>query len=553
MTLASRALLVMCLAAAPPYAGAQGSSVAIERVEPGRWRATYQLDAPARALRFARPAAWYRERAWTVRTAGYRWTRSGSSQVLVAEPRAATRTIVVEFPEFSETLPKEYEFFQPFTDGGVAVYTGHLYATPDSASEIRTVRLVPPTGTNVVVRGQVSSGPTIFRDSIGDGTYAYLGNARPIETASVVAIVDAGMPSWLREAFDEHLPRFFEAYRERLGAALPWKPVVLFSFHDTASSGYSSGGGTLTGLVTMTLTGNAWRTRNDAAFAQAVHLMAHEAAHLWNGQLVASPGDSASWMHEGSADAMANDLLLAAGIIDTARHRANREAALNQCAMAIAAGSVHRAAARGAFRTFYDCGATLALWTEAVVRRATPGADLFTFWRDLIARARPRGTYDESLYFDVLRSARAPDAVVSGMRAFLRDSTVQVVVAGLTTAGVPVRANAVAPPVRQQREYARQALMHLMQAACGRVDFNWGPPAVTGAVQGCAPFGTSHRVAAMEGHDLAAMGAAAFDAVRVRCEQGAPVTLADGTGAVVAAVPCRSSLRARPPWYTLYP
>lgn len=552
----SRAVLLVLLAF--PLAAGRArrtgeAGIVLEQVPSGRWRATYRLAEPARSLRFSRAAAFHRERVWSVVTPGYEWSRSDGAQELQLKPGATpATTITFEFPEFTDNLPKEYEFFQPFTDGSRAIYTGHLNATPAGAPEMRTVTIIPPAGDAVIVRGHVTTGVTTFTDSVGDGTYAYIGSAKPIETPSLVAIVDPGMPDWLKTQFDLKLPRLFAAYTELFGTPLPWKPVVLYSFHDTASSGYSSGGGTLTGLISMTLTGTAWRQESGDAAAQALHLLAHEAAHLWNGQLATSQGDSAAWMHEGSADALANDMLLRFGVIDVTRHRANAEMALNQCASALTEGSIHSAARRGAFSTFYDCGFVMALWSGGAVDKARTAAGLDRFWHDLMAAAVADGRrYDEARYFTVLQASGVPASVTRRMRAFLADTTIAPAVDGLRDAGIAVTRGVVPPPQRLQQQYARAALIHLMASACKRVDLSWGIPARTGAVEGCVPFATPLQVFAVQGYRLRDQGAQLHDAVRQRCAASASVTLQAEDGTIVATVPCSRPLAARPPWYAL--
>ena len=542
-------------------AGAQpsGSSpVTIERVAPGRWRASYTLAAPVDTLRFERPAAFHRERVWQVLTPGYEWARdSGAGQVtqVLRATGAPHREIVFEFGEFADALPKEYELFEAFTDGSVAIYTGHFFATPvgrdalGTGPPIHTVRVIPPSGTSVVVRGRVSHGPVTFTDSVGDGTYVYVGNIVPRETLDVIAIVDPGMPAWLRTQFDRYLPRIFAAYARRFGAKLPWKPEVIYGFKDTTSSGLSSGGGTLTGLVSLALEGAAWRTPSADATAQAFHLLAHESAHLWNGQLVESAGGPASWMHEGGADAMASALLLEFGIIDSARFRSDRDRALNACVADVAAGSVHSAGSRGAFSTFYDCGEVMALWTDAAVRQARPGADVFTFWRDLVAAAVPGRRYDEDMYFAVLERDGVAASRIAPMRAFLDATDFSDAAAGLGDVGVTLVRGGT-PPASSQQSYARAALAHLMASACGgRVNFNWGRVAVTGPLRGCAPFEATLRVAAMDGLRLADQGAAVHDDVEAKCAAGAEVRLAGEDGATVASVACTRPLAPLPPWY----
>ena len=556
-----RACLAAVVTLAPIHdAGAQGfTGIRIERVEPGRWRATYRFSDPVSSLRFVRAAANHRERVWDIVTPGYRWESNRDAiRIRLREGASPAATIVFDIPEFTDPLPKEYELFQPFTDGDVALYTGHFHATPitasadDTLATLLAMHIVPPPGTHAIVRGRVDTGAVTVIDSTGEGTYVYLGTTRPIDTPHLTAIVDPGMPDWLREMFEQRLPELFAAYAKEFGVPLPWKPVVLYSFHDTASTGYSSGGGTLTGLINMTLTGSAWRTPSPDALVQAFYLLAHESAHLWNGQMVESAGGATSWMHEGSADAMANEMLLAFGLIDRREWLRRRENALNQCATQVRSASVHRAGERGAFKTFYDCGFVLALWTESAVRQQRPDATLFSFWRDLVAAARAQGDrYDEATWFDVMRSAGVADTVVAAMRSFLAANTIDTAVAGMRGAGMSIGSGAGPPPIAFQQTLARQAFSHVMGEACGRYSFNWGDPIVTVALPQCAPFSRSLRVHAVEGFRVSDQGLALYDAVAAACASGATVSVQGRDGTTLASIPCRERISARPVWYEL--
>jgi hypothetical protein len=535
------------------------NSVSLERLASGTWRATYHLSAPATALRFERPASFFRERIWTVVTPGYQFGRDGDAQVVrVAAGATPQRDIVFEFPEYTATLPKEYELFLPFTGGAVAVFTGHFRATPivnDAGGEtLRAIDVTPPDGMKAVVRGRVVTGRVTFSDSIGEGTYIYLGNTTPIETPDVVAIVDPGMPPWLVTLFNENLPRLFAAYRERFGYPLPWKPVVLFSFGDAASPGLSSGGGTLTGLVNMTFTGGDWLQQTPARTEQAVALIAHESAHLWNGHLAENVDQAAgSWMHEGSADALATEMLYALGVIDSARYRARREEAINQCATAMASGSVATAGSRNAIREIYDCGFVLTMWTAAAAHGANSTANAFTFWHDLIASAAAnKGSYDQARYFAVLEREHVPDSVIAGMKAFVatRDG-MRTALDGLRAAGVPVDEGSGVPPLGVRQQAARLAMAHLMSQACGRINFNSGPSIRTSAVAGCEPFATEHVVFAVDGHRVRDDGAALYDTVRAACAAARGVSLQGDDGSTIVTVPCRRPLAPRPAWYVL--
>ena len=552
-------IYLLFLALLPLTSMAAQNSVSLERLASGTWRATYHLSTPTPALRFERPASFFRERVWKVVTPGYLLDRDGDRQVVrLASGATPQREIVFEFPEYTATLPKEYELFLPFTGGAVAVYTGHFYATSivnnTSAATLRTIDLTTPKGMKAVVRGRVVSGRVTFSDSIGDGTYIYLGNTTPIETPDVVAIVDPGMPSWLATLFNDDLPRLFSAYRQRVGYPLPVKPVVLFSFGDTASAGLSSGGGVLTGLVNMTFSGKDWMQQTPALTEQAVALIAHESAHLWNAHLATNVDQAGgSWMHEGSADAFATEMLYSLRVIDSARYRVRREDAINQCANATASGSVATAGSRNAIREIYDCGFVLTMWTEAAVHRANPTANVFTFWHDLIASAKTNeGNYDQARYFAVLERERVSDSVIAGMKAFVatRDG-MRIAIDGLKAAGVPVEEGSGVPPAGVRQQAARLAMAHLMSQACGRMSFNFGPSIKTSAVAGCEPFAAEHIVFAVEGHLVRDDGAAIYDAVRAACAASRSVSLQGEDGTPIVTVPCQRPLAPRPAWYVL--
>lgn len=550
----SVALLVLLATQSVAHAGAQ--SIAIERIGPKRWRATYSLNEPARSLRFERPAAFFRERVWTVMTPGYHLTRSGNWQALTLDSNAVARKqIVVEFPEFTEPLPKEYEFFQPFTDGSVAIYTGHFNAIPGGgkdSSSIRRLRIIPPAGTHAVVRGRVEQGATTFDDLVGDGTYVYIGTLRPIVTPDVVAIIDPGMPAWIKTLFDTRLPQLFHAYAERFGTPLPWKPVVFFGFDDDGSSGLSSGGGTLTGLINMTLAGAEWRSTSPRAIEQAVYLIAHESAHLWNGQLVANRSNApGAWMHEGSADAIATEMLLGLGIVDSTGYRARREAALNRCATAVSQGSVETAIARGTMQTAYDCGFVVAMWVAGTVKADRAPADLFAFWRELIRQAKAnRNEYDETTFFRTLTTVGGSETVAGRMRAFVqsRDS-IGIAITGLNDAGIVVREGQGAPPPSYQQEAARAAMIHLMQQACGRVSLTWASPVRTGALPACEPFAKEMQVFQVQGLRLRDQGAALHDAISAACASGGRLELQGSDGVALSTVTCARPLAPRPHWF----
>ena len=257
-------------------------------------------------------------------------------------------------------------------------------------------------------------------------------------------------------------------------------------------------------------------------------------------------------MHEGSADAMANEMLLAFGIIDRAEWRRRRENAINQCAAQVEQGSVHMAAQRGAFRAFYDCGFVLALWTEAAIRRHAPEANLFSFWRDRVVAALGYGRrYAERLYFGAMRDAGVPDSVTQSMRSFLSATSIEAAIRGLASLGMNIGPGQGTPPTGVQQTLGRQAFAHIMGAACGRISFNWGNPIVTMALPECPAFSSALHVYAVENFRLTDQAVELYDAVVARCTKGDTIRVQGRDGATVASFPCRRTLEPRPVWYEL--
>ena len=359
--------------------------VLVEPVASGDWRATWDAGTPVESLRFVRAAGFLREREWRVVTPDYAFRRDGDAQVLAlnAGGTAADR-IVIEFPRNTDPIERDYELFNTFTDGSVALFLGHFAATLNAAAMIDRVTVVPPAGQRVV-----------------GGDYAYVGTIDPVEHERLTAIVDPGLPPWLASSLTHYTPQLFDFYAARTGRALAEKPVVLLSFEPDAP-GRSVTGGVVGNQVQLRVVGDGWRADDPWAVRAALRLLAHEAAHLWNGN---DALDAPAWMHEGGAEAFADEALHALGIFDDADLRAAYATALAACADGV--------------RRAYTCGEAAAWGTDLAVRAAQPGVDLFSFWGALVARAANEGGYyGPDDYFEGVAAFGVPVAAVTALRRF---------------------------------------------------------------------------------------------------------------------------------------
>lgn len=509
------------------------------------WRVTYELAEPASSLCFARPGGFYRERVWTIDTPGWRFEREGEEQRLVGEG-PATR-IELSFPVFTEHLPKEYELFREFTDGSVALYTGHLYVAPDVATcadaeaFVERVALVPDADENIVVQGRVHKGPTTWEDPGNGGTYVYFGRIEPLEREAITAIVDPGAPGWLVETMHARLPELFSHYAERFGEELPWKPFVLFDFIDSNRPGLSSGGGTLTGLVQLSSEGEGWHEQEAITTELMLNLLAHESVHLWNGQLHRGEPSSDAWMHEGSADAFANLMLRRMGAVDDERLAERRSLALNGCARELRLGALDQAASRGRYDAYYDCGEMIALASVAAL--GDPGDDerLFDIWRRLF-EAGERYTRED--YFESVGALGGSADFVAELKRFIgaeHDDPATALIDLFDTVGVALEISD-RLPVEMRSRVAREALRDVMAANCDGV-YGLGQgrgSLVTDAIAGCAPFESGMEIVEIAGLPVARDGDR-IDRLIGECLAGEPLELTLAGGESVR-VPCAEEL-----------
>lgn len=568
---ASVLLLASCLGCSVTRSGAvltsvpapaAGSYVALERdAEDTGWIATWHLDAAATELRFERRASGFRRDVFQVLTPGFTVQQDAGTEV-VRTAGSAAREIAVRFPEFDRELPKEYAFFRRFTDGSVAIYTGHLVARPATrgvvgcdSCYVRRLRVTPPRGGRVVIGGRQHDTTAEWTDTTGEGTYAYVGGIVPAEAPDVIAVTDPALPRWVDARWRELLPAIFAFYTDRFGASPTTRRTVLFDYRPSDVDGHMFGGGVLPGLIQLGVEGRAWETESPAALVQVAHFLAHEAAHVWNAELVRAPATDDPWIHEGSADALAQRALLALALIDETRFLEYQTAALNECRAGIGSRSV-RDAGRARPALVYACGNVLALLTETSMRG--PGrASLFDVWRRIIADARAGGgSYTFESYVNAWRALGATDDDVRTLTSLLAGTNAaDSLAAALVARGVAIEADST-PPTAYAQALGRDALLALQVEDCGgRASFQQrsGGLLVAAGLR-CATMPDGVLVTTIGGHEVIAGGHRAWRHLVERCGSARPVVVgfvatADGAeSAGSMALTCRTPAAARPPY-----
>lgn len=90
------------------------------------WRATFRTSQPTSTLVFNRQINKFRLKNWRAITPQISIVeKNGREQIVSTSP---FQEVLFEFDSYYESTPKDYEFFQVFSDKSVVMYTGHLNA-----------------------------------------------------------------------------------------------------------------------------------------------------------------------------------------------------------------------------------------------------------------------------------------------------------------------------------------------------------------------------------------------------------------------------------------
>ena len=407
---------------APPPAPVQApgtATIRVERLATGAlWAVTWQFPHPVQEIVFSRSGNGDRKRQWILTTPGL-WivTAEGKDRVVSSgTPFASISAVIAEYARKPE---KDYQAFIPFDDGTMLVYTGALAVETPPAEEPWRLDfdLVPRKGEAVIVGGTVHAG-TARWISRGDGTYAAFGTPPVHDTPFGMAVVDGGMPAWLRDRTLALAPRVLAHYTNRTGWRLDQRPTIFLSYGmESDPGGLSLGGGTLDGVVQLdTRIGSRHATAEDpVVWERQARLVAHEAAHLWLDHLFRPASGSSPWLDEGGADAWALRALLDLDVVDRNRFRQILRDDAAECLRLLQDGPLATAARAGRWKALYRCGELASFLTEAAGSRRNPPWDLVQFWGQVFYGARG-GVYNEAIWFDTLAGMPGGERAASVVR-----------------------------------------------------------------------------------------------------------------------------------------
>ncbi|MDC1174111.1 hypothetical protein OAT67_01850 [Bacteriovoracaceae bacterium] len=366
------------------------------------WQVEISLPSKVKALVFNRQTNTFRRKNWKVNGQDLEIRHIDGKEYIVSKTEKEFNSVSLSHKSYYEYTPKDYEFFFKYSSGDVLMYSGHYDVVPiynnfdfkkgiaekdwPENGPLSEFILIPSKNEKIVILGNVYEKNEVnWTDIKGKGTYIYWGNNNPLDTKRLVVVVDKKVPKWLSLAVNKNLPTLFDFYNRKIGIPLNFKPVVYLSYEGEDEEGLSNTGGTLPGLIQLTLRGKDWKKNNSESFEYLYKFLAHESAHLWNGQMFNYSDGKHSWMHEGGADAFAYRALRELKIVNDERYLEYLNASLNKCILGLNGKyPLVESANNRAFKNYYYCGSTIGLITEKSLKEGS----LFDFWRSLFKQAK---------------------------------------------------------------------------------------------------------------------------------------------------------------------
>ncbi len=447
--------LVAALIFSPPRAflpaagtGAPALRIAVAQIDGAALRVSYRWREPRPAMAFRVVPGSHRARRWSVEDDGFA-LRAGAGVDTIVRTDGAPFAAVTLIVRPDETRPpKDYSPVAAYGEGGALVYTGHLLPLGEDGARIEArFDFQPAPGNAATAFGAHAPSLADWRSPTGAPAFVYLGPLAPRITARSAALVDPAAPAWARAEFQAVSARALDHFTAAFGDAMAIKPNLFLTAGALDEPGRMRfSGDAAPGQFQVTLEGGAWRSPSAAARDTLRLSTIHEVFHLW--QHAAAPPETAhapGWIHEGAADIVAAEAMVALGYWDGAALEGFMARSRRACAFGIEYGALAGARRRGDFRALYGCGVVIG---EAAARAG--GTTASAFWRDFLIMAAARGGYSEAMFYDVV-AARTDRTFADAVRRFVRTphARPETAMQALATAAAAARAGAGARPLAQ--------------------------------------------------------------------------------------------------------
>lgn len=518
------------------------------------WKVTYKLPLATDHVAFGRSSNFDRRKLYQIDETKFKWDKKGDVLLIRSVDGSAFKTFELTFASFYDFIQKDYTHNLRYSDGSVLLYTNHLALganiiedkskSPIGMSFSSTQFHFHSPNQNIVFLGTSNKDEAQWSLE-GDGTYIYFGNISPIKTDNLIAIVDPKLPKWAWNKTQEYFPRLFDYYEKKTGQELNFTPMVFFNYDNMGGDYSNYSGGTLDGLVQLTINGKRWERQSEEQFNKLFHFLAHEAAHFWNGQMFSFQDNEHSWMHEGGADAFANFAMREFGFIENNQMIEKFEDAANSCLLNKGNESLTQSAELWKYRNYYTCGATMALASDIAVKATKSSQSVFDVWRKVFDKNNQDKSYNQQDYFDSLSELTKSDALSNSFEEFSTQTDIDnfsTVSSWFDNSSVNIIQSR-DYPVSVIRHWGKEIMVKLMQMHCNGVSFSsYDDYIETYPLDSCEHFGKQANIQFVDGLDIFKDGIAAYNSFRLKCEENGLIELQNREKVKVAEVKCLRSV-----------
>ena len=524
------------------------------------WKVKYQLPIAVDHVAFSRKSNFDRTKLYNIDKSKFKWDTADDVLLIRSIDGSKFDSFDLTFASFYDDIQKDYTHNIKYSDSSVLLYTNHLALGANiiddtsvssigkSFSDTQFHFYAPEQ--NIVFLGDTFKSKAEWTLK-GDGTYVYFGDIAPIESNNMIAIVDPKLPAWAWKNTQSYFPKLFEYYEKKTGQALSFKPVVFFNYDQTAGDFSSYSGGTLDGLVQLTISGSQWQAKNSEQFNMLFHFLAHEAAHFWNGQMFAFEDQKHSWMHEGGADAFAFFAMREFGLIDSAQMLQRFEEAANSCIMRKGKESLAESAKLRRYRNYYTCGATMALASHYAVQAKNPEKTIFDVWKRIFDVNKKSRSYSQADFFNELSQLSGSSKLSHSFAMFSDQSGLNnqtVITSWFNQSQLKVVPSSNYPE-SITRHWGKQVIFNLMRKHCKRVSFrSFSDYIKTDPVENCKGFEKSAEIQFIDGLEIFNEGIAAYNAFKNKCQSSDMISLQDRNKALIIELPCLDEVPSIQPY-----
>jgi hypothetical protein len=257
--------------------------ISVVKSKDGKWTLTYQTQKPVFRLSFVRNPDDSRIERWKPTISDFEIVSIENQEYLIKKDGSSFAQVSLHLTPTYKHLSKDYAPFSPYSDGGVLIYTGRLFACINQClDEVNSWRLFMqvPEREHIIVAGNVYKGEASWIDS-DDGMNIYVGSQQPIVTQNVIAVIDSGLPEKIKLSLDSDIPNLMNYFEQRLGELEGVKPTLFASYANIG--GHSSQGGTLSNQIFMhwNLNNLNEKVTDNKFLNNTIWFFAHEVAHLY--------------------------------------------------------------------------------------------------------------------------------------------------------------------------------------------------------------------------------------------------------------------------------